>query len=285
MITGAKVMYDQNNIKLGVVGADILISSINDVLHNVNFLETGKLTLFEISGQVVSDAEWDEDVQASSTKPFLFSDLLSPEVFQTTFDNLIDVGVGEQMTGTFRDWVAYSYHLEAHDNTYFLVVFVKSEVIFSDLDDANKSISIMLALITVCVSVFLIMVVLCIVNNILKTFSDMEQNVDALLSNVGCPEKNLAFGMVDTSVAHSAELHNMNTNMNCVIKNLRNVREDAQRNNLMQNYAYAQASFFTDLVSMHHPRVAVSSAPPVYAFEVEATAVTTSTSERPSTQL
>jgi predicted PurR-regulated permease PerM len=115
-----------------------------------------------------------------------------------------------------------------------------------DLDQANASISILLVVITFVVFVVLMVVILAIINQILRTFSSMERNVDALLANVGCPEKNLADGMVDVAHVHIAELQNMSSNMNTVITNLRNVRQ--QQADTTSNPAYEQSTFFNDLV-------------------------------------
>ena len=65
MITGSRVIverslpgYTDTQTVLGVSGADILIQDIQSVLASVSFLETGKLSLFTSTGQVVSDIEW-----------------------------------------------------------------------------------------------------------------------------------------------------------------------------------------------------------------------------------
>jgi hypothetical protein len=252
MITCSRVILDESDNLLGVVGADILIASINKVLDGIKFLEDGKLTLFEESGQVVSDPEWDTVAQESPA-PFRYYNLTSPAVSLNTWNGIKSAKINEKKTVSFGGYKAFSYHLPDYDGKYYLVVFVKeSEILepmdepIEDLDQANASISILLVVITFVVFVVLMVVILAIINQILRTFSSMERNVDALLANVGCPEKNLADGMVDVAHVHIAELQNMSSNMNTVITNLRNVRQ--QQADTTSNPAYEQSTFFNDLV-------------------------------------
>lgn len=278
MITVSRVIYDYtvSTTVLGVSGADILIESLNEVLSEINFLESGKLTLFESSGQVVSDQEWSMD--SSDLTPFMYSDLTSPAVSTSTWNSIVATPAGEESTVKFGGYVAFVSHLADYSGQYYLVVFVKEEEILApiastldNLDSANAEISGMLVGISVSVFVVLMFVVLMIVNGILKTFADMERNVDTLLSNVGCTERNLADGMMDISSVQTIELQRMNNNMNAIINNLRNSRESSQPAT-MSNAAYDQASFFQNMVPFYTVSVteAVPSIPIVPASMVAA---------------
>ena len=267
MITGSRVIQDESGSVIGVVGADVLIASLNAVLDAIKFLEAGKLSLFDTTGQVVSDPEWDSVAQQSAAI-FTYADLTSPAISDSSWNQISSAAINEKITVTIGEYNAYTYHLPAYNGQYYLVVFVKeSEVLepleepVKDLEEANESISIMLVLITLAVFSVLMACVLTIINVILKTFHHMERNVDALLSNVGCPEKNLADGMVDVAHVHIEELQRMNSNMNTVISNLRQSRD--QQGGLTTNPAYEQASFFNDLVPFAH--VEMTRMPVAYA--------------------
>ena len=279
LITGSRVILDDNGVLLGVVGADILIDSVNKVLDGIQFLEGGKLTLFEESGQVVSDPEWTSTIQQQEDI-FTYTDLQAPAVSSSTWNQIKSVDVDEKKTVSFGDYKAFTYHMSAYGGKYYLVVFVQeSEILepldepIDDLDAANASISILLSVITVVVFLVLMVVVLAIINQILRTFNHMEKNVDALLANVGCPEKNLADGMVDVSHVHIAELQNMSDNMNTVITNLRNVRE--QQADLTTNPAFEQSSFFNDLVPFS--QIEMTTVPVAYAIPAASTTGTAGT--------
>ena len=216
MVTVSHMIRDPTNnyFAIGVAGADVLIATINTVLDSVNFLETGKLTLFQNTGQVVSDKEW----PAASNDPnlFMFSNLTSPPVSQSLFDQILEVEDNQLKTIKFGDYIAYVYHPPDFSGQYYLVIFVKESEIFAPVDDtlddlnaASLTISLTLAGIVLGVFAILMGVVLYLIDQILKVFAEMSHNVDALLGNVGCAEKDLTDGMVDVSPVSTLELQNM----------------------------------------------------------------------------
>ena len=231
MITASHTIKDPtaNDATIGVAGADILIGSISEVLDSVNFLETGKLTLFQSSGQVVSDREWDIDV---STEDFYFSDLTTPVVpADVWYNDISTVPQDGLRTVKFNGNIAYVYHPEEYQGQYILVIFVRENEIFApvedtlnDLDAANTTISLTLAAIVLVVFVFLMFVVLLMIDQILEVFAEMSHNVDSLLGNVGCAERNLTDGMVDVSAVSTIELRNMQAGMNGLIASMRQTR-------------------------------------------------------------
>ena len=99
MITLAKSFYDVNGNFLGVTGLDMLIESINNIISQVQFRETGKVSLFYISddddecaganvqpcGIVVADKEYD----LSSEDLTLHSDLQEPPLASTVWNDIM----------------------------------------------------------------------------------------------------------------------------------------------------------------------------------------------------
>ena len=232
MITVSTAIRDpQNNFaQIGAAGADVLIASVAAVLDSVNFLETGKLTLFQSTGQVVSDQEWPAD--ANDLTPFFYTDLTSPAVPVAIFDQILAVEDNQLNTIKFDGHLAYVYHPPDFSGQYYLVIFVKESEIFAPVDDtledlnaASITISLTLAGIVVAVFAFLMGVVLYIIDHILKVFAEMSHNVDALLGNVGCAEKDLTDGMVAVSPVSTFELQNMQMGMNNLIATMRATRE------------------------------------------------------------
>jgi hypothetical protein len=272
MITASHTIQDpsQGFATVGVAGADIVIDSIGSVLDSVNFLDTGKLTLFQAdSGQVVSDREWD---LASSTDPFFYSDLTQPVVSARAWDDIHSTEPGALRTVKFGGNIAYVYHLEKYEGQYMLVIFVREREIFApveetldDLDQANTTISLTLAAIVLVVFVFLMFVVLLMIDQILDVFAEMSHNVDSLLGNVGCAERNLTDGMVDVSAVSTIELRNMQAGMNGLIASMRQNRADSSGAALnVANPGFGNMNAFNGLVKF--TTMSQPDAPPAYNY-------------------
>jgi hypothetical protein len=58
MITLAEPVRDSSNRIIGVVGVDMLIERLRDLVARIKFKTEGKATLYDIEGSVVSDRSW-----------------------------------------------------------------------------------------------------------------------------------------------------------------------------------------------------------------------------------
>lgn len=251
MITGAKAVYPQDqeydpsssDAILGVVGADILIKDIADVLNSIKFLETGKLTLF--SGQdgiVVSDQEWKYSLDNAQNRPekdynFKYSELTSPSVSDDTWEKIRDTPPGQTQEITVSkgddesaNELIFVKRLVDYDAQYYLVVFVNEAEILEPvkpaLDEMKKSNTVVSGALVG--ALFASMIVLMafmylLIKNIIKVFNKMQENVEALLRNVGTG-RGLGDGMVEVNEYASNELQHLENSMNAMVHNLQKQR-------------------------------------------------------------
>jgi len=219
----------------GVVGADLTIATLNAILGNITFLETGKLTLFEESGQVVSDPEW--DASAANENEFTFHDLMHPPVSQELWNIIYATPTNNaDMTGVItkiksNGYFIYVNHMQQYGAKYYIVAFVLEEEItapmqssMDDLEKANVEVVLILLVFTFIVFAVMMGLMMLLIRSVLSAMNLMECNIDQLLKNVGNKERALSDGMVDVYPSHTSELDNMRINMNIMIENLRNTR-------------------------------------------------------------
>lgn len=240
MITGARTLYDYPlnpgyvDIPIGVVGVDILIGSIAEVLNSIKFLETGKLSLFTgANGQIVTDSEWD---YLSATTEAFYDVLANPAVSTSTWEQIAQTPVGtvqeisiENSSGAKE--LIYVKHLSEYGGQYYMTVFVTEDEIMLPLKPALESmkssnVSVTITLVT---SLFVSMILLLglmvlIIRSIIKVFNIMEQNVEKLLRNVGTANTNLGDGMVQVHESVSNELQHLESSMNSMIELLQRNR-------------------------------------------------------------
>lgn len=248
MITGAKAVYDYERpidystaTPIGVMGIDILITDIADVLNNIKFLESGKLTLFTgTSGQVVTDPEW--DISAGTGSEFYYGDLTKPAVSASTWDLISSTPAGETKEITvYKDGdegnddssnksLIYVKHLSDYNAQYYLAVFVDEEEILKPVNPAIEEMKSSNAIVSGALvgSLFGSMIILVslmylLIHGIVKVFNKMQENVEALLRNVGTG-RGLGSGMVEVNENASNELQSLENSMNTMVHNLQKAR-------------------------------------------------------------
>ena len=218
----------------GVAGADILISTIADTLNSISFLSTGKLTLLRTDGQVVVDNDWDITTSESA---FYYTDLANPPVSSSLWNSISAVEAGGQKKIEYNDGsrIAYVYHLNVYDNQYILVVFIKSNEIYSPVRDAidelkaiNTSVLSGMGVGLAVMFVVLLVFMFYLIRSIMKVFGDIEANVEQLLRNVGQADRQLGADMVEVDAGASSELTQLSTNMNTMMHNLQKNRGGPQ---------------------------------------------------------
>lgn len=220
---------------------------------------------------MVSDIEWQPTL--TDTEEFTYRDLTSPPVSDSLWGQIEGVETGKAVTVQSGDYHIFVNHLSQYAEQYYLVVFVKTSEIYAStkeeldaMDEGNLTTSLVVAGIFVALFVCLMGAMLFLISGILKTFSEMERNVDQLLANVGHTERFLADGMVDVQSANTMELRNMQDNMNTMIQHLQSARQQGQ-DTTTTNTGYQQSGAFYDMVPLSNIQ---PSAPPLsFAYPVD----------------
>lgn len=245
--------YADTGTILGVSGSDIVVSDIQAVLDSIQFLDTGKLTLFTTGGIVVSDAEWNPDL--TTTSIFTYADLTNPAVSADQWASIEGVAAGTTETIKSNGYHLFVKHLSEYGAQYYLVVFVKtseilapSDEIVEDMETNNAVISVTLAVVFAVLFIVVLGVILHLVNGILASFTETERNVDQLLANVGHTERNIAEGMVDIKNANSIELQNMQHGMHAMIATLQRARGDRANADAAENAGFNNMTALQNLV-------------------------------------
>ena len=240
------------------------------IIKNALFVSTGKLSLFISGGQVVSDIEWQPDI--TDTEEFTYADLQHPKVSDGLWNKIEAVEAGKEATLTSGDYHIFVSHIAEYAEQYYLVVFVKTSEIYEStkaeldaMEEGNTTTSLIVVFVFLVLFLLLMALMILLINGILKTFAEMESNVDTLLSNVGHTEKFLADGMVDVRSANTTELVNMQSNMNTMIRNLQDARQQTGATTTA-NMGFQQSGAFFEMVPLTNIQ---PTAPPVtYAYPV-----------------
>lgn len=263
MITGARTFYsydvmssyyststgdtDPNNpnpyssTALGVVGADILITTISEALGRIQFLSSGKLSLIRNTGQVIADNDWDI---ATSQSDFYYSDMSTPAVSSELWREISSTATGTTKTIKFsgdeiidddsdQEYtnIAFVKHLSDYDGQFLLVVFITTEEVYSPVKEAideltaiNNTVLSALAVGLSVMALALILIMWYLLNSIMKTFHDIESNVEQLLRNVGQSDRQLGDNMVEIEPGASTELTQLSQTMNQMVESLQHNR-------------------------------------------------------------
>jgi hypothetical protein len=246
MITGARAVYDTVDVTststpIGVVGIDLLMENIAEVLNGIKFLSNGKLSLFHGSdGQVVTDIELD---YATASTEMYYTQLKSPAVSRTLWSAIRSTSSGGSKKLTIdpdgklidateidanSDTNTYVFvkHLSQYAGQYYLVVFVAAKEILAPVTPAldkmassNVTTSLVLMISLVVSMIVLLGMMMFMMRSIIKVFNILQENVEKLLRNVGTAN-GLGDGMVEVHEAASNELHVLQNSMNIMINNM-----------------------------------------------------------------
>lgn len=152
MITFA-VRYVENGNIVGVFGADVLISGIRESISDLSFYDTGKATLFEVSGTVVADREC--PMQILDEVICTYQSLEVPSVSQSTWNSIGALGVGASTSVEAGGYLITASRLEQWPQ-YILAVFIPKgavtapmENVRSEISDTQKDITITLIIVLV----------------------------------------------------------------------------------------------------------------------------------------
>lgn len=151
MVTNSVIIRNSTGGEIiGVAGADILITSIQELLIDLNILDSGKISLLEESGQVVADIELKPNV--TDKDAFNYTHLKNPAIEEDTWQIIsstpisVDSGITNKVI-TNSGYIIYVNHLAIYDGKYILLAAVKKseveeemEETLTDLDEANTEI-------------------------------------------------------------------------------------------------------------------------------------------------
>jgi hypothetical protein len=251
MITGARTFYNYTQMAgtytsstgeddpanptpyfktLGVVGVDILIESVSDTLNSISFLSSGKLSLLRSDGQVIADQDWDI---ATATDAFYYSDLTTPTVSASLWSEIVAVGEGESKNIVYDkdERQVYVKHLSVYNGQFYLVVFITTEEIYvpveaaiAELVSINTSVLVALAIGLSAMLCAIMGFMYFLLQSIMKTFHDIEANVETLLRNVGQSDRKLGDNMVEVDSGASVELTQLSQGMNRMVNELQSNR-------------------------------------------------------------
>lgn len=211
MITLATVVKDGNTV-IGVAGSDMLISTIDENLQNINFFETGKMSLFDIGGNVISDNEW------KHTGEYSYMDLQQPtitdELWSKMTNSALNVVHSQNYTDGSIDYIVGYSKVEVYENVYIVTAIVPSDEVYRESDiivGKIENISDRVLYITLGIVCAVIVVVLIISYNLMKGISDQITSYmdisDKVVGNIGGGD--LMKG-VDQSNQHGAGISEFN---------------------------------------------------------------------------
>ena len=137
MITLSDTVYNESSSEfIGVIGGDMLIVSINGLLEQITFLDSGKVSLFETNGQVVGDKEWPLDKDDPTI--YTYQTLQNPAIPDGTWDKISSVPTGETDVIEYDTggdtYLAIVTHISDFAGRYLVVVFVKKDEITDPVD-------------------------------------------------------------------------------------------------------------------------------------------------------
>jgi hypothetical protein len=217
---------------VGVSGGDMLISTLSDNIQKIQLLETGKLTLFERSGIVVADREWNLD--ATVSVPLQYSDLQNPAVTAEIWTWISGIPVGQTRTATFvtggNEWLITASGQSEMFSKYIMVAFIlKSEVTASMTEIVNQintiNIAIPLGILfgSILLGLLTILWVYFMSKKISKPFDDSRNNILMLQQNFG--KDDLTEGLSDLDGGMGTEQQQFKESVGRVIQSTRDMRE------------------------------------------------------------
>lgn len=240
MISLAKSLFSAGNEGLvGVASSDMLIEVIKNNIQSVKFLDSGKVTLFETSGIVVADKEWNMD--KNNPYEFTYLNLTSPPVSSTLWSQIVATPAGG--TSVVEDasgFMVTTSRLSGFDDKYLFTVFVpRSEItapmnsIVDEMSRLNLIVSLILVGAFLAISIFVIIGVGCTANKITKQFEQINSNVATMVNNIGSDD--IADGVVEIDDGFGDEQNQLRDDFNRMTEAVRGYRN---QNSMVQNQYY-----------------------------------------------
>ena len=243
MITLAQAVRNfETNQLVGVAGGDMLISTIQETLRAIRFLDSGKVTLFEDSGVVVADPEWNADPNVQTG--FTYKNLQNPPVSDSLWAEIVAVTAGTTINLNKSDYVISSTRLEGFGNKYILATFIpRSEVIApmqSIIDDQrrlNLITCLVLAAVFLVISVLAVILIACVASKIQKPLEETQQRIETVIGNVGRDDLGAGLSHI-SNVGMGDEQHEFVDGVNTMVETVQRYKEETANTYVDNDFAF-----------------------------------------------
>jgi hypothetical protein len=229
MITMAKPVII-NNVVQGVVGADMLISKINELISRVNISGSGRATLLDGDGNVVADRQWNptptsEGINYRALTDPIISDSIWNKIGSINSENLLDE----------NGYFMYIKKIILPNNYFILILSIQKEIVFNQMDqiidETNKWRAETIGIVTsVAVIVFLIVIGITVYfgYSLSKIIEDICHNTTEIMKRLGHDDM---YGNVrPIHESNITEMNKITVGFNNMINNMRNGQEINKKN-------------------------------------------------------
>ncbi|CAH6420877.1 Cache recognition domain protein [uncultured virus] len=233
MITIAKTVRNiETNEIIGVAGADMLLTNLNKILGNIKFLESGKVSLLETNGQIVSDKNF--NLNNNDTNILTYSNLNNPTISDEIWKEIVLTKIGEIKSYKYNiegeNYIIKVNHLNKFNSKYLIIISVKEEEILSSANEiiinTNKINLVMSVSLTISFIVFIIFIILLILYSTKKItypLNVINKNINNMIKNIG--KENIYDGMKKVPNGLGNEINELVANFNKMTQEL-----NAQKN-------------------------------------------------------
>jgi len=274
MITISISIQNSNGDFIGVVGGDLLIADVSNILNSVTYLDSGKITLFETDGQVVSDPEW----VPNSNNPieFTFRDLQNPTISNSAWNKISQTDTVSSID--LDNYIGIVNKITLYSKEYFIMVSVLNNDIFGPVDstineienESQKQIGITFGIAIIIILLFSGFI-FCTISQIVNPIQDSIEDMQTIKGNLGKP--NLTDGVRRIRTGLGAEGHGFSEHANNMLDAIRpnNTQLDQPNPYCDPNHSYFYSpgghAFPANIIEIITPSAPseqlVPSAPPV----------------------
>jgi Cache domain len=237
MITMAQPLK-LNGIVKGVVGSDMLISTINNLISQVNIYDSGKATLLTIDGNVVADKEWNPTPTSNGIS---YSDLSSPPISSSTWSEISSITDEKLMR--FSGYFVYVKKIRLSNNNLILLLSVPESAVFESLREAEEKIKKQRDETIGIITAFTITVIIIVTvftylfgKQLSKNIEELCDNAKGIMVHLGHTKNNdTESKMYDTvkpvTESDIAEMNQINNGFYAAINRLKNAPKEIQQKN------------------------------------------------------
>lgn len=185
MITLSNSINDiYNGNFIGVVGSDMILSEINNIINYIKYSNDSRTILFENSGTIISDSK-----RSISNKIYTYKDLTDISISDSLWSNILN---NEKYFAEYNSYYIQSNQLNTADGQYILVTLVPQYLIKNTLNPIITEIynNLIVFGVTACV-VFVIIFISSIItigiltNNIVKPLLKLVKESNKISKNMG----------------------------------------------------------------------------------------------------
>lgn len=255
MITLSQPIFDiETGQFVGVAGSDMLINTIKDNIQSLKLLESGKVTLFEISGIVVADREWDMD--PNDPNLLRYDDLTNPKISNELWTQMVETNVGEKKSQAYKtdgkNYIVTINRLSDFGTKYLLATFVLTSEITKPIDKISTQMilfsvltSIGLFVLFVVVSVAIFSCVIYGIHQITAPLDKMEDNIRKRLKNIGSDSTVKGLEDINKNIAMPSEIQDLIDHTNTMWDKIEEERKENTGFNPEINIYFDEHEFTT----------------------------------------